>query len=524
MHVIRFLIRRLLVAIPTLMGICVVTFALIHLPPGDPLDSGGGDLMGQAPSAQQAVRRLYFLDLPLFYNADPRGIEARVERLLGDLRAASPGTPAQRLAVRRLRGCGTACLPLWAPLAAGADRARLGPVLSGVRGDHPGLGSAQSTATGWAAQALQRLTPASVDALAATLGRDPGAAAGLARLGTAALPAAMERLLDGEGATQIAASQVVSDLTGLERRLTPATSAGQRQEVLAGWTEWWFQRRREYVSFAGWERAVGRVTQTQFAKWITRVVTLRFGASIHSGRQVSALLAERLPITLFLSLVSMALAYLVAVPLGVHAAVRRGSLVERVVTVVLFVLYSLPAFWVAIVLILLLGGVGLLDLFPITGLSSPGMEQASWAARAVDWLHHLVLPVLCLTYGSLALISRHQRSAMMEVLRQDYILAARARGLPERVVIFRHALRNALLPVITLIGIQLPYLISGSVIIERIFGIPGMGLLTFEAFLQRDFPVIMAVSVITAALTLAGLVLSDLAYAAADPRISLERR
>jgi peptide/nickel transport system permease protein len=341
-------------------------------------------------------------------------------------------------------------------------------------------------------------------------------------LGTAALPAVMELVLDGRGEAQREASRVASDLTGIEGRLS--TDAEENEAILERWGEWWYQHRRDFARFSGWERAHGRITETQFGKWLGRVITLRFGHSIRDGRPVGEKLGEALPITLLLSLLSMALAYLIAVPLGIHAAVRQGSLGERITTVVLFVLYSLPSFWVAMVLILLFGGVGLLDWFPIHGLASEGLEEATGWTWLGDRAHHLVLPIACLTYGSLAVISRYQRTAMLEVIRQDYIRTARAKGLGERAVIFRHALRNSLLPVITLMGLQFPYLISGSVIIERIFNIPGMGMMTFDAFLNRDYPVIIAVAVLSAVLTLAGLILSDLAYALVDPRIQLEER
>jgi peptide/nickel transport system permease protein len=362
-----------------------------------------------------------------------------------------------------------------------------------------------------------------LDPLARQLGVDARAVGQLRARGTAALPVAIEVLLDGSAsfAARQAASDVASSLIGTERRLR---GDGGDERALAAWSEWWFQQRREHVRFSRGERLIGHLTETQFAKWIGRVVTLRFGTSLRDGRPVTEKLGEALPVTLLLSLISMVLAYLCAVPLGVHAAVRQGTLAERLTTVVLFVLYSLPSFWVAMVLILLFGGVGHLDWFPIYGLSSPGLETATGWTWLADRLHHLVLPVVCLTYGSLAVLSRYQRSAMLEVIRQDYIRTARAKGLGERSVIFKHALRNALLPTITLLGLQLPYLIGGSVIIERIFNVPGMGLLTFQAFLHRDYPVIMAVSVLSAALTLLGLILADLFYAVADPRITLEAR
>ena len=517
MTVARFLLRRLLIAIPTLLGICLITFGLIHLPPGDPLATSLDD--ASTASDRQAIRRLYFLDLPLFYNPNPRGVSARAERLQQLLLSD------RARGVKAIQRCGTACLPALAKVVTATPHTALLQALERVRRDHPNLGTAGASSGKWLEQVLPLLAPGALTPLAARLGSDTRASAELQDRGVAALPAVMKVLLDAPDARALAAaSELASDLSGVEGRLKTSATADQRDATVAMWSEWWFQRRRDHVAFGAGERMAGHLTETRFAKWVSRLVTWRFGASTHDGRPVTAKLAETLPVTLLLSLLAMALAYAVAVPLGIHAAVRRGSLAERVSTVSVFVLYSLPPFWVAMLLILLLGGVGYLDLLPIYGLTSSNMEQASLAARGWDLALHLVLPVLCLSYGSLALISRYQRNAMIEVIHQDYILAARARGLSERTVIFKHALRNALLPVLTLAGLQVPFLISGSVIIERIFNIPGMGLLTFEAFLNRDYPVIMAVSVLTAVLTLAGLVLSDLAYAVADPRIRLEER
>ncbi|HWP84372.1 MAG TPA: ABC transporter permease, partial [Terriglobia bacterium] len=161
-------------------------------------------------------------------------------------------------------------------------------------------------------------------------------------------------------------------------------------------------------------------------------------------------------------------------------------------------------------------------LFPISGISSLDAEQLPFWAWLKDRVWHLVLPVFCLTYGGLAYISRQMRAGMLETIRQDYIRTARAKGLSEKVVVFKHALRNSLIPIITLMADLLPALLGGSVIIESIFTIPGMGLLGFEAILSRDYPVVMAISTIAAFLTLIGLLLADLCYALVNPTISLE--
>jgi peptide/nickel transport system permease protein len=253
-----------------------------------------------------------------------------------------------------------------------------------------------------------------------------------------------------------------------------------------------------------------------------RLVRLDFGRSLYNERPVRELIAEALPRTMLLTFLALLLTYAVAVPLGVHSAVRRGSRSDRVISGALFFLYSLPSFWVAFILIFLLGGVGFLDLLPISGLRSDNMEEAGFFARTLDLGWHLVLPVACLTYPSLARTSRFQRSAMLDVIHQDFIRTARAKGLGERAIILRHALKSSLLPVLTLMSMDLPWVIGGSVIIERIFTIHGMGMLTFLAIERRDYPVIMGVTALVAVLTMVAVLLADLAYAWADPRIRHE--
>ncbi|UCG38971.1 MAG: ABC transporter permease [bacterium] len=261
---------------------------------------------------------------------------------------------------------------------------------------------------------------------------------------------------------------------------------------------------------------------TRYGIWLKRVVTFDFGTSYKDHRPVLDKIAERLPVTVELNLISLFLVYLIAIPVGVYSAIRQGSLGDRVTTVVLFILYSLPNFWVAVLLIMFLGGGDFLDWFPVYGILSTGMEGAPLLSRLLDHLWHLVLPVFCLTYGGLAALSRYQRAGMLEVIRQDYIRTARAKGLPEKLVVFKHALRNSVIPIVTLMGYLLPGMFSGSVIIENIFSIPGMGQLGFEAVLSRDYPVVLAIATISALLTLFGILVSDLLYVWVDPRISYE--
>ena len=258
----------------------------------------------------------------------------------------------------------------------------------------------------------------------------------------------------------------------------------------------------------------------QYFNWLKRLCRLDFGVSFKDHRPVSQKLLEAFPITLLLNILSILLIYLIAFPLGIYSAVRPRTLFDRVTTLGLFMLYSLPNFWVAMILIRYLAGGEFLDLFPVVGLVSDGIGTLPLSGQIANVAWHLVLPVTVLTYGGLAFLSRFARAQMLEVIRQDYIRTARAKGLSERVVILKHALRNAFIPILTLMSTLLPALIGGSVIVEQIFGIPGMGKLGFEAVLSRDYPTVMAIATISALLTLISILITDLFYVAVDPRIS----
>ena len=260
----------------------------------------------------------------------------------------------------------------------------------------------------------------------------------------------------------------------------------------------------------------------QYWRWIGKLARLDFGRSYKDNRPVIQRIRERLPVTLQLNIISLLLTYLIAIPIGIYSSTHQHSAGDKAATVTLFILYSLPSFWVATILILFLCGGDYLHWFPLTGLQSLGSEHLTLFHRLLDRIWHMVLPIACLTYAELAFVSRQMRAGMLETIRQDYIRTARAKGLTERAVVYRHALRNSLIPIVTLLGLLLPEMLGGSVIIESIFTIPGMGQLGFEAILYRDYPVVMAISTIAAFLTLVGILLSDFAYALVNPTISLE--
>jgi len=259
---------------------------------------------------------------------------------------------------------------------------------------------------------------------------------------------------------------------------------------------------------------------TRYLIWVKQIVTLNFGDSYKDHRPVITKIKERLPITLTLNILSIFFIYVISIPIGVYSAVRQKSVSERISTFFLFVLYSIPSFWMAMILIFFLGGGEFWNVFPVYGIFSQGADSYSFGGKVLDFLWHITLPVFCLTYAGLASLSRFQKGSLLEVLKEDYIRTARGKGLDEKTILFKHALRNSLIPIITILGAILPALIGGSVIIETIFSIPGIGRLGFEAILSRDYPVIMAIATISAFLTLIGILISDLAYVLVDPRIS----
>jgi peptide/nickel transport system permease protein len=233
---------------------------------------------------------------------------------------------------------------------------------------------------------------------------------------------------------------------------------------------------------------------------------------------VLELIVERIPATLLLSATSIALAYLLSIPLGLWSTVKAGTLPERSVSTMLYMLYSLPAFVAALYLQLLL--YVKLDWLPLYGMNSDNYDSLSTAGKALDLLKHAAMPIICFTYGSLAYYSRFIRANMQEVVRQDYIRTARAKGVGPRAIIWKHAFRNTLIPLVTMLGLTLPGLLGGAVILEQIFVWPGMGRLFFEAIGQRDYNVIMGLVLMFSVLTLAGQLLADILYAVVDPRVA----
>jgi len=260
---------------------------------------------------------------------------------------------------------------------------------------------------------------------------------------------------------------------------------------------------------------------TRFARYMGNLLTLDFGISFVDKRPVLDKIWERLQFSVVLSVLSIFLAYLLALPLGIYSAVFPRSISDQLISVVLFMLYSMPTFFVGTVLLFLFSeGSDYFKIFPTGGFFSNDIAEMTTLAKIYDVGVHLFLPLVCLTYISLASLSRYARTGLMDVIHSDYIKTARAKGLPESKVILKHAVRNGLIPILTLLGSILPAVVSGSVIIEVIFNLPGIGYEGYNAVLLRDYNMVMAIQLISAVLTLIGLLVSDILYALVDPRIT----
>ncbi len=255
-------------------------------------------------------------------------------------------------------------------------------------------------------------------------------------------------------------------------------------------------------------------------KYTAGLIQGDFGISYQNKQSIRSVIWDRLKWTMLISFLSIILTYLIAIPIGVHSAVNKGSLTDKISTTSLFILYSLPNFWIATLLMTYLGGAGL-GWFPTYGIGGDQIKDGmSFFQIAGIRMYHFALPLICWTYGNFAYLSRQMRGGMLSVMNQDYIRTARSKGLSENKVIWKHSLRNSLLPIITLFAYIFPTVIAGSVVLEVIFNIPGMGKWGFDAIIYRDYPVVFTTMFLGTVLTLIGYLVADILYAVVDPRIS----
>jgi peptide/nickel transport system permease protein len=261
----------------------------------------------------------------------------------------------------------------------------------------------------------------------------------------------------------------------------------------------------------------------QYFRWLKSFVTGDFGHSLAQSRPVSDIVFEAMPNTLMFTGIALVLVFVIGMFIGVLQAVKQYSIFDSTSSVVSLFFYSMPSFWLALMFVLVFSlkahTWGWPIALPATGMMSVDYEFMNTGEKIMDRIAHLILPVGTLTLALAAGVARYMRGQMLEVVRQDYIRTARAKGLSERTVIMKHALRNSMLPVITLLGLYLPFLFSGAILIEMIFAWPGMGRIMVDAIFQRDYPLVMATSFIFAVIVIAGNLMADVLYAVADPRI-----
>lgn len=476
-----YVVKRLLMMIPTFFGISLVVFVVMNLAPGHP---GGTQLAADLAASVRGAdtqeshrifREQFGLDRPVLFNTYIWLEQAEVEGVLLAMAGRGDAVAADRLhAQEQIEDWGR-----WAV-----------PHLVAIMQEPPDLLIRDLAVYGLRLAARRPL----LDPFA----RDPSPE------------------LRAENQRRRAENDRV-------RHMRYALDAPEEEKsvVIGAWVDW-FEEVHGRFEYTRGEHARIFFLETRFARYWANLVRLDFGVSLVTRQPVLETLLEKLRYSLSLSLTSLLLGYLVSIPIGIHSAVNKDSFSDRTTTVTLFMLYSLPSFFVGTLLLFWVSEgstVPWMRWFPIGGWRSPDAQEMTSLAQIRDVVWHLVLPVLCMTYGSFAALSRYMRSGLLGVIHSDYVRTARAKGLPERDVIFTHAVRNGLLPVITLLAGLLPAILGGSVIVEVIFDIPGMGRWLIESIYQRDYNVIMSVQLVSTLLVLFGILLSDLGYALVDPRI-----
>jgi len=472
-----YLAKRILLMIPTLVGISLVLWLVVTAAPGSPGGRTFGEALTQEGAGGGESRRIFRaqfnLDKPVVWNWY---VSLEPEEVLGEVRASVdlrlPGKVRSR-ADQRLIDWGEYAVPA---LVGAIDLARDGDERAHV---------------------LRRL-------------QRNAKRIGVGRMG--------RQLSSDETAENRA---VLAENSDIDARLALPAGADPAavEERSRLWKEWYAERRVRW-SWSFWERLRRRAFDTQFANYWGNLARLDLGDSHVHRIPVLQLIASRLPISITLSVTSLILAYLVSVPLGVWSATRHRTIREQSVSTVLFMLYSLPSFFVATLLLRYLGIGRPFKVIPVAGFESRDTFVLTTWEHVLDIARHTAAPIACMTYASFAALSRYAKGGVLNVIRSDYIRTARAKGLGEATVILKHAVRNGIIPIITLLGTTLPAIVGGSIIVESVFSIPGIGWLTIESIQQRDFNVVIGLALVVAVLTMIGILISDILYAVVDPRIS----
>jgi peptide/nickel transport system permease protein len=500
----RYALRRVLWAIPTLLATSLVLFFVTTLAP-DPAP-------GPEDSAGEEARRSRFVDLPRFVNTDPQDVEFRAHAAVAEVASGGVDVAA---GARTLRKLGGAALPYVLPMLEALppeERGRVAVALAPVAA-RMSVGNGQELlrpdvaalfwSRFWDDRALD-FTHTAVDRAVTRMvehGTDLRET-DLVALDTYALPEvvrAMTATRDHVALERL--TRIAQHATERGPVVAEDSDARQVRRAVADWQEWWFVHATDFTSLDGADRAIAGLTETRYGKWLRRAASGELGVSAIDGEPIAEKLLQRAPVTLLVCGLAMLLAWAGAVPLGALGAWRRGHPFDWVSSAVLFLLYATPTFALA----------------ELLRRVSAGHDVGG--AR-------VALAVTALSLGSVATLSRWQRSAMLEVVRQDFVRTAHAKGLPAWRVAIVHALRNALIPTVTLAGLHLPVLLGGAFVVEEVFGLPGVGFETLRAIEAHDAPWLMAVILASAVAVTLGLVASDIAQGALDPRVrdELSRR
>jgi peptide/nickel transport system permease protein len=493
-----YVLKRLLLMIPTLFGITLVMWVVVTAAPGDPgagqAQTEGRKQGGPQNESRRIFRAQFNLDKPVFFN-DYTSLTP--DQLLGAVTtAADPArSPRERRQAREK-------LDDWGNYAV--------PALVGALDRAPTLGAK--------AQVLLRL-PTNARRVVATTGGRPTAED--ARRDREILQETREI---EDRLTLNARDWPPERLAKLDAAASDPESVRMRaqiEEKSAAWKAWHAQRADRWT-WSPSEVWKIRLTDTRFFRYWANLVQGDLGVSHVHRKPVLDLILSRLPISLVLSTLSLVLAYLISVPLGIWSATKHRRPAEQTVSTFLFMLYSLPSFFTASLLLQYLGIGKPLRWIPVEGFESTDTFSMTTWEHVKDVLLHVMAPLFCLTYASLASLSRYAKSGVLNVLRSDYVRTARAKGVEERWVIWKHTVRNGIIPIVTLLGTTLPYIVGGSIIIETVFRIPGIGFLLWDSIQQRDYNVVIGETIIVAILTMVGILISDILYAVVDPRIRYE--
>ena len=496
-----YIVKRILLMVPTLFIIILVVFGVLQLAPGKPSQGQAGSTgaeSAQGAEARQSYRifkEQFNFDKPVFFNLrygiETSEVKDRLETLANQQLPVCPEEGAKP----------DGCIPA-------SERPESGAVID-----------AQDTIEDWGEYIVPHLYE-----IARNSDRLDLRLRAIEQLTVNAKVDLKNEFSGDQSKEDIAFNKKAYETNQkIDQWKLPAGVSAQQIDALLD-EKWgpWLDEHSDRFSYDFTEKLDITFTDTRFAKYLGNIVRFDFGISHVDKQPILPKVFEKMTVSIILGFFSIFFAYLISVPLGVWSAYKQHTTADQVVTVVLFMLYSLPSFFTAVLLLQWFTTGNPFEWFP-TG----GYEGANVAAMTT-WEHvksvgyHMVLPVFCLTYGALASLSRYARTGLLDVIRADYIRTARAKGLSEPMVILKHAVRNGMIPILTLLGTLLPALIGGSVVLEFVFNLPGMGLYMLNSIFLKDYNAIMALTLFSAVLTLIGILLSDISYAIVDPRISFD--